>query len=59
MRSIGLDEASSYSSEKRILEELEYGYDTFKKLGCQVIHVEDKAIEETAALITEIITSYH
>ncbi|EQC0528889.1 hypothetical protein ACY2A2_002913, partial [Listeria innocua] len=26
---------------------------------CQVIHVEDKAIEETAALITEIITSYH
>ncbi|EGC8678788.1 kinase/pyrophosphorylase [Listeria monocytogenes] len=59
LKSIGLDEASSYSSEKRILEELEYGYDTFKKLGCQVIHVEDKAIEETAALITEIITSYH
>ncbi|EDN6587921.1 pyruvate, phosphate dikinase/phosphoenolpyruvate synthase regulator [Listeria monocytogenes] len=59
LKSIGLDEASSYSSEKRILEELEYGYDTFKKLGCQVIPVEDKAIEETAALITEIITSYH
>ncbi|MBC1640144.1 kinase/pyrophosphorylase [Listeria welshimeri] len=59
LKSIGLDESSSYSSEKRILEELEYGYDTFKKLGCQVIYVEDKAIEETAALITEIITSYH
>ncbi|WP_099222204.1 pyruvate, water dikinase regulatory protein [Listeria costaricensis] len=55
LKSIGLDEMSNYSSEKRILEELTYGYETFKTLGCRVIHVEDKAIEETAALVTEMI----
>lgn len=53
LKSIGLDESSSYSSENRILEELDYGYRIFKQLGCRVIQVEDKAIEETAALIIE------
>ncbi|MBC2158476.1 kinase/pyrophosphorylase [Listeria booriae] len=53
LKSIGLDETSSYSSENRILEELDYGYRIFKQLGCRVIEVEDKAIEETAALIIE------
>ncbi|WP_167628263.1 pyruvate, water dikinase regulatory protein [Listeria valentina] len=55
LRSMGLDEMSNYSSDRRILEELEYGYETFKKLKCRVIHVEDKAIEETAALVQEMI----
>ncbi|WP_163654027.1 pyruvate, water dikinase regulatory protein [Listeria sp. PSOL-1] len=58
LKSIGLDETSHYSSEKRILEELEYGYTIFQKLGCRVIQVEDKAIEETAALISEISKCY-
>ncbi|EUJ32992.1 PEP synthetase regulatory protein [Listeria floridensis FSL S10-1187] len=55
LRSMGLDEMSNYSSDRRILEELEYGYETFKTLGCRVIHVEDKAIEETAVLVQEMI----
>lgn len=57
LKSMGLDELSNYSSENRIAEELEYGYETFKKLNCRVIHVEDKAIEEAAALIQEIVTN--
>lgn len=55
MKSLGVGGENSYSSELRIFEELEYANDVMKKLGCPIINVENKAIEETAEIIIEII----
>ena len=38
----------------RIIEELDYAEKVMKKLGCPVIDVSQKAIEETAQVIVEI-----
>lgn len=53
LRSMGLMEGSSYSNYDRILQELAYSDATMKRLGCPVIDVSDKAVEETASLIIE------
>lgn len=54
VRCIGLRNGSSYSSLNRIIEELNYADGIMKKLGCPVIDVSQKAIEETAQMILEI-----
>ncbi|MDZ4910565.1 phosphoenolpyruvate synthase regulatory protein, partial [Clostridium perfringens] len=41
-----------YASLERIQEELDYALSLYAELGCPVIDVTDKAIEETAGLIT-------
>ena len=45
---MGLDENSSYADLTRILQELDYANQVFRQLGCSVIDVTDKAVEETA-----------
>lgn len=35
----------------RVMEELEFAWRTMKQLGCPVIDVTEKAIEETASII--------
>ena len=54
VRCIGLRNGSTYSSLSRIIEELDYAEKIMKKLGCPVIDVSQKAIEETAQVIVEI-----
>lgn len=54
VKCIGLRNGSSYSSLSRIIEELNYADSIMKKLGCPVIDVSKKAIEETAQMILEI-----
>lgn len=54
VRCIGLRNGSSYSSLARIIEELNYAERIMKKLGCPIIDVSQKAIEETAQVILEI-----
>ena len=39
---------------ERILKEIEYSENLMKKLGCPVIDVSNKAVEETAGIILEI-----
>ncbi|WP_413536532.1 pyruvate, water dikinase regulatory protein [Carnobacterium divergens] len=51
LRTLGLNEDASYSSETRIAEELAFANELYQQLGIQVIDVEHRAIEETAALI--------
>lgn len=53
LKSLGLPQGSSYTDMSRILEELEYADNIFKKIGCLVIDVSDKAIEETAEIIID------
>ncbi|WP_430749915.1 pyruvate, water dikinase regulatory protein [Desemzia incerta] len=51
MISYGLNPETPYSNKERIERELEFSNDLYEKLGCLVINVEKRSIEETAAII--------
>ena len=55
LRGMGLDPDNHYGDRERIHEELRYAQDIFLKLGCAVVDVSNKAIEETAA---RVLTAY-
>lgn len=55
LKSLGLDDNASYAKLERILAELDYSEKIMKRLGCAVIDVSNKAVEETAAKVMEII----
>ena len=48
LKTLGLPPSASYAGMERILEELEYADQIMKQIGCEVIDVSNKAIEETA-----------
>lgn len=52
---LGLNNDASYAKDQRILEELKYFDEIAEKIGCEVIDVSNKAIEETANEIIKII----
>ncbi|HHV79302.1 MAG TPA: kinase/pyrophosphorylase [Firmicutes bacterium] len=52
---MGLTPDSRYCSEERITEELQYAAKIFNRLGCAVIDVSNKAVEETASKVMDII----
>lgn len=54
LKSLGLSSNANYAKLDRILEELDYSEKVMKKLSCPVINVANKAIEETAGLIIDI-----
>lgn len=54
LKALGLSGDANYAKLDRILEELEYSDKVMKKLSCPVINVSNKAIEETAGLILDI-----
>ncbi len=51
LKALGLSFSANYANVSRINEELEYSREIMKKLGCLVIDVSNKAIEETAGII--------
>lgn len=55
LRSMGLDPDSCYADSERIKEEVEYAKSVMHKLNCPIIDVSDKAIEETANKIMELV----
>lgn len=54
LMTLGLKGQANYANYERILEELEYSDEIMKRLGCPVIDVTNKAVEETASKIMEI-----
>ena len=54
LKALGLKSEANYASIERILEELEYADSIMKRLGCPVIDVSNKAVEESASIILEI-----
>lgn len=56
LKVIGLPHGAPYATLDRIVEELEFARSIFEKLGCPVVDVSNKAIEETAGLILEYLT---
>jgi len=55
LKTLGLAPNASYASLERIYAELEYAETTMKRLGCKVIDVTNKAVEETASHILDTI----
>ncbi|MCL5039402.1 MAG: kinase/pyrophosphorylase [Firmicutes bacterium] len=55
LKALGLSVGASYADPERILRELEYADGVFRRLGCSVVDVTDRAVEETASLIVELL----
>ncbi|ANB56989.1 putative phosphotransferase yqfL [Anoxybacillus sp. B7M1] len=51
LRALGLDDKAIYANMERIKEELNYFDQVIQQIGCDVIDVTNKAIEETANII--------
>ncbi len=56
LKALGLEYTANYATVERIKLELDYSKEIMDKLGCMVIDVSTKAIEETAAIIIEHMT---
>ena len=54
LKTLGVDGNTDYTDEIQIFEELEYALEIMGKIGCPIIDVQNKAIEETAELIIGI-----
>lgn len=52
---LGLRDHASYASMERILAELDYAESIMKRLNCPVLDVTNKAVEETASRMLQII----
>lgn len=55
LRTIGLAPDSSYGELSRIEQELSFAQDVFSRLGCAVVDVSNRAIEETANRVLELV----
>lgn len=55
LRTLGLTAGADYANPNRIIMELEYADKLFRRLGCAVIDVTNRAVEETASMILAII----
>lgn len=54
LKSLGLSNNANYASIERIEAELEYSRKIMDKIGCKTIDVSNKAVEETAGIIIDI-----
>ena len=54
-RTMGLGPTADYANPDRIRKELEYSEEVMRSIGCPVIDVTNRAIEETAAKVLELI----
>ncbi|TMW73846.1 pyruvate, water dikinase regulatory protein [Alteribacter natronophilus] len=54
LKSLGLKEEANYATVKRIEEELTFSESIMDRIGCHVIDVSNKAVEETANLIYSV-----
>jgi len=54
LKSLGLPSQANYASIERITQELRFADEIMKKLNCPVIDVTERAIEETAGMILEL-----
>lgn len=55
LKALGLPDNAAYATPERIERELAYAQQVMEKLGCVVIDVSHRAVEETASLIMEAV----
>jgi len=53
LKALGLPDSAPYATSDRIHQELEHARKVMDRIGCVVIDVSNKAVEETASLILE------
>ncbi|MCD9022972.1 pyruvate, water dikinase regulatory protein [Cohnella silvisoli] len=53
LKALGLPDTAPYATSERIMRELDHARQVMEKIGCIVIDVSNKAVEETASLILE------
>jgi len=53
LRALGLEPQANYANPERIRAELDFARKVMAKIGCRVIDVSNKAVEETASQILE------
>jgi [pyruvate, water dikinase]-phosphate phosphotransferase / [pyruvate, water dikinase] kinase len=57
VKSMGVGGPSEYSDMTRIREELAFSKRLYRELGCEVLDVTDRAVEETATMVLEMVNS--
>ena len=55
VRAMGVPGRSNYTDVDRIQNELTYAESLYRELGCGVLDVTDRAVEETATLVMELV----
>lgn len=55
LKALGLTSSSQYANLDRIMQELDYAWDVYRRVGCEVVDVSNHAVEETATRILEIV----
>lgn len=55
LKALGLPSGSNYASLERILDELDFSEKIMKRVGCPVINVANKAIEETSEIVLSLL----
>jgi [pyruvate, water dikinase]-phosphate phosphotransferase / [pyruvate, water dikinase] kinase len=55
LKALGLASQANYASFERILDELDHAEKIMKRVGCPIIDVSNKAVEETAGLIVDVL----
>lgn len=55
LKSLGLSENSPYADMERIYEEIAHARKIFKEIGCYIVDVSTKAVEETANKVIQLI----
>ena len=55
LKSLGLPNGSDYASLGRILDELDYAEGIMRRIGCPIIDVSNKAIEETSDIVLSLL----
>lgn len=53
LKALGLEPQANYANPERIRTELQFARRVMDKIGCRIIDVSNKAVEETASLILE------
>jgi regulator of PEP synthase PpsR (kinase-PPPase family) len=54
LKALGLPDSANYANVDRIEQESEYAHKLMVRLGCTVIDVSNKAVEETASIILDL-----
>jgi regulator of PEP synthase PpsR (kinase-PPPase family) len=55
LKTLGLGTTANYANMDRIMAELEYAQGIMKKIGCPVIDATNKAVEESAGIVLELL----
>jgi len=55
LKVLGLTNGSNYATRERIAEELDYAERVFSRIGCRTFDVTNKAVEEVASKILQVI----